>query len=280
MKIKKIGIVGFGLIGGSLGLAVKKYTSHIVYAFDKNKDVTEYIKSNNLCDGAFYKDYEKLWECDIVFIGLYPYKTIEFINENKDKFKKDAIICDLCGIKDYVLSNVDKSLRFIAAHPMAGKEVNGVYNASAELFLNASFLVCVNENTDMEALDEICKIAKKVGFLKVVKTDGLNHDKMIAFTSQLPHVLSVAYVMQDAFKKCDGFYAGSFKDMARVAKINPYLWSELFKINKEVLTCQIDEYIDALNYIKNAVNNDDNELFKILEKSKELKEWQDENYKN
>lgn len=275
---KSIGIVGFGLIGGSLGLALKKYTSHLVYAFDTDSIVRDYVKNNNLCDGVFDVSDNKLMECDIVFIGLYPYKTVEFINENK--FKNNAIICDLCGVKDYVLSNVDKSLRFIGAHPMAGKEVNGVCNASADLFFGASFLVCVNENTDKEALKEICDIAKKTGFSKIVQTDSRNHDKMIAYTSQLPHVLSVAYVMQDSFKKCDGFYAGSFKDMARVAKINPYLWSELFKINKDVLINQIDEYIDALVQIKNSIESDNDTLFKILEKSKELKEWQDENYKN
>lgn len=280
MRIKNIGIVGFGLIGGSIGMAIKKYTSHNVYAFDNNSDTREYIINNNLCDGAFESYDSKLSECDIVFIGLYPYKTVEYINENALKFKKDAIVCDLCGVKNYIINNVDSRIKFIAAHPMAGKEVSGVYNASANLFINASFIIAVNDDTDKDALEEIKALAKKIGFGKIVETTAINHDKMITFTSQLPHVLSVAYVMQDAFKKCDGFYAGSFKDMARVAKINPYLWTELFKINKEVLADQIDEYIDTLSKIKQSVLSDNENLFKILETSKELKEWQDENYKN
>ena len=280
MMLKKIGIVGFGLIGGSLGLALKKYTSHIVYAFDNNEAVCQYILSNSLCDGAFKPDDKKLKECDIVFIGLYPYSTVEFINSSKNNFKENAIICDLCGVKKYISDNVDKSLRFIGTHPMAGKEVNGVENASSELFCNASFLITLNDNTDLKAVSEIEELAKKTGFSNIIKTNDEKHDKMITYTSQLPHILSVAYVMQDAFKKCDGYYAGSFKDMARVAKINPYLWSELFKINKEVLTNQIDEYITSLNVIKEAVNSDNEELFKILLNSKNLKEWQDENYKN
>lgn len=280
MKIKNIGIVGFGLIGGSMGLAIKKYTSHNVYAFDNSQDTVSYIKKNNLCDGVFNPCDNMLSECDIVFVGLYPKDTVEFINSNKERFKKDAIICDLCGVKDYISKNVSKSIRFVGAHPMAGKEVNGVYNASYDLFLNASFIITEDENTDKDAVSEISELARKIGFSTVVKTSSGNHDKMITFTSQLPHILSVAYVMQDAFKKCDGFYAGSFKDMARVAKINPYLWSELFKINKSVLVSQIDEYIDTLNTIKNAVSSDSCELFSILSNSKELKEWQDENYKN
>ena len=280
MKIKNIGIVGFGLIGGSMGLGIKKYTSHNVYAFDNSEETLNYIRENNLCDGCFFPDDEMLSCCDIVFIRLYPKNTVEFINSNKLRFKKDAIICDLCGVKDYISKNVDKSIRFIGAHPMAGKEVNGVFNASANLFINASFLIALDDNTDKEAVEEISNLARKIGFSKVVETSSKNHDKMITFTSQLPHIMSVAYVMQDAFKKCDGFYAGSFKDMARVAKINPNLWSELFKINKEVLTSQIDEYIDALNKIKNAVVSEGDELYNLLLNSRKLKEWQDENYKN
>lgn len=280
MNIKTVGVVGFGLIGGSVGLAVKKYTSYNVYAFDINEDVKKYIKENNLCDGVYSPDAEELSECDIVFIGLYPFKTVEFINENVKRFKKDAIICDLCGVKNYIIQNVTENIRFVAAHPMAGKEVNGVENASADLFLGASFLITENKKTDKDAIWEIEKLAIKTGFSKVVRTDSLNHDKMITFTSQLPHIASVAYVMQDGFKKCDGYYAGSFKDMARVAKINPYLWTELFKINKDVLCEQIDSYIEVLTEIKRSVLSDGDELFEILKKSKELKEWQDENYKN
>ena len=280
MNIKNIGIVGYGLIGGSMGMAIKKYTSHNVYAFDMDKKVREYALSNSLCDGAFLPDDKMLACCDIVYIGLYPYMTVDFINKNIDNFKENAIICDLCGVKSYIINSVDKKIRFVGAHPMAGKEVNGIYNACADLFENASFIITEDENTDKDAISEIEALAKKIGFSKVVKTTPINHDKMITFTSQLPHIASVAYVMQDGFKKCEGYYAGSFKDMARVAKINPYLWEELFKINKDVLSEQIDEYIKALTDIKNAVLNNDKTLFEILLKSKELKEWQDENYKD
>lgn len=280
MNIKNIGIVGYGLIGGSMGMALKKYTSHNVYAFDMDEKVREYAVKNSFCDNAFLPDSEMLGECDIVYIGLYPYMTVDFINQNVNSFKENAIICDLCGVKSYIMNNTDKKLRFIGAHPMAGKEVNGIFNASADLFEGASFIITKDENTDKDALKEIEFLAKKIGFSKVVKTNPQNHDKMITYTSQLPHIASVAYVMQDGFKKCEGYYAGSFKDMARVAKINPYLWEELFKINKEILSTQIDEYIDALTDIKNAVLSDDKTLFEILLKSKELKEWQDENYKD
>ncbi len=280
MNLMKIGVIGYGLIGGSMGLALKKYTSHIVYAFEKSQRVRDYVVKNALADEVFSPDSEKIRECDIVFIGLYPKKAIEFINENKDKFKENAIICDLCGVKQYILENIPETLRFIGAHPMAGKEVGGIENADCDLFLNASFLITVNDFTDREALDIIRILAEKVGFSQIVETTPENHDKMITFTSQLPHILSVAYVLQDSFKKCDGFYAGSFKDMSRVAKINPTLWEELFKINKDVLTEQIDEYTKMLNKIKEAVSKEDNELFETLVKSSKLKEWQDENYKN
>ena len=280
MRIKNIGVVGFGLIGGSMGLAIKKYTSHNVYAFDIDPEVRKYVTENNMCDGVFSPTDKMLKECDIVFIGLYPYKTVEFINENIDNFKENAIVCDLCGVKSYINNNVSSKVRFVGAHPMAGKEVNGAVNASPDLYLGASFLITETDATDKEAVEEIKNIAIKTGFSKVVKTTPDNHDRMITFTSQLPHIISVAYVMQKAFKECDGYYAGSFKDMARVAKINPDLWTELFKINKEILCEQIDSYIDTLNEIKDAALSDDNRLYDILLNSKELKEWQDENYTN
>lgn len=280
MSLMKIGVVGYGLIGGSMGLALKKYTSHTVYAFEKSREVIAYIEKNSLADGAFLPESEKISECDIIFIGLYPGKTVDFIKENKERFKDNAIICDLCGVKKYVVENIPENIRFIGAHPMAGKEVNGIENADCDLFLNASFLITVDKSTDEEALKIIKGLAIKVGFFKVVETTPENHDRMITFTSQLPHILSVAYVLQDAFKKCDGFYAGSFKDMARVAKINPNLWEELFKINKGILTEQLDEYVNTLLNIKGMILQEDKELYKTLVKSRELKEWQDENYKN
>ncbi len=285
MKIetKVIGIVGYGLIGGSIGLALKKYTDNYVIAIDNNEDVLNYIEKNKMADEVSFVTNETLRKCDVIFIGLYPEDILSFVNENIYNFKENSIVVDLCGIKQFILNKIktlkDIKFRFIGGHPMAGKEKSGVKSADADLYKGASFIITLAEDTDFESVEYIKYLMRKIGFTKIVETNDSNHDKMIAYTSQLPHVMSVAYILQDAHNKCDGFYAGSFKDMTRVADINASLWTQLFKNNKEVLTFQIDEYIKSLEQIRDFVNSDGNELNKLLEKSKKLKEWQDENYK-
>lgn len=281
IEVKKIGVVGYGLIGGSLGLALKKYTDNYVIAIDNNNDVLDFVSKNSLADEVSQVNCETLQKCDVVFIGLYPEDILSFMDNYSNCLKKDALVVDLCGIKQFVVQRYGnlKNIKFIGAHPMAGKEKNGITVADADLYKGASFLLTPTDSVDDEDLDYIKYLAKKVGFEKIVVTTAQNHDKMITYTSQLPHIMSVAYIMQEAHGKCDGYYAGSFKDMTRVADINSRLWTQLFKNNRETLTQQIDEYIKSLEHIKDCINSDGNELAQLLSKSKELKEWQDENYK-
>lgn len=282
-KTFTIGIVGYGLIGGSFGLGLKKYTDNYVIAIDKNKDVLDYVVKNNLADEASDVDFNVLSKCDILYIALYPEAILDFVEDYMDCFKENAIVIDLCGIKKFVVEkfghNINQKFRFLGTHPMAGKEKNGITASDADLYRGASYLITKTETTDDEALNIAIHLAKKIGFDNIIITDDENHDKMITYTSQLPHIMSVAYIMQNAHDKCFGYYAGSFKDMTRVADINSPLWTQLFKHNKEILTSQIDEYIEALNTIKKSINEDDDSLLNILYNSKKKKEWQDENYK-
>lgn len=282
-EVKTIGVVGYGLIGGSLGLALKKYTDNYVIAIDKNTETLDYIKKNNLADEVSDVNGEILKKCDVVFIGLYPEDILNFMDEHSRNFKNDAIVVDLCGIKQFVVGRYgnlkDAKFKFIGAHPMAGKEKSGITVADADLYKGASFLLTPTDIVDDKDLEYVKYLAKKVGFEKIVVTTDENHDKMITYTSQLPHIMSVAYVLQDCHSKCDGYYAGSFKDMTRVADINSALWTQLFKNNKVTLTEQIDEYIKSLELIKKYINSDGDDLKELLAKSKKLKEWQDENYK-
>ena len=281
IEVKTIGIVGYGLIGGSLGLALKKYTDNHIIAIDKDNEALEYVKTHNLADEVSDVNSEILKKCDIVFIGLYPEDIISFMDKYSLEFKNGATVVDLCGIKQFVVERYSnlKNVNFIGAHPMAGKEKSGINVADADLYKGASFLITPTEETDKNALEYIIYLAKKVGFEKIVTTTDINHDKMITYTSQLPHIMSVAYILQDAHDKCDGYYAGSFKDMTRVADINSALWTQLFKNNKDTLTRQIDEYVKNLELIKDYINSDGDDLKELLSKSKKLKEWQDENYK-
>lgn len=282
-EVKTIGIVGYGLIGGSLGLALKKYTDNYIIAIDKNKNVLDYIENNKLADEVSDVTGDILQKCDVLFIGLYPEDILSFMDEFSDSFKQNSIVVDLCGIKQFIVGrygNLENAqFSFIGAHPMAGKEKNGIIVADADLYKGASFLLTPTETTNPDSLEYIKYLAKKVGFEKIVITTDENHDKMITYTSQLPHIMSVAYILQECHNKCEGYYAGSFKDMTRVADINSALWTQLFKNNKDTLTQQINEYIESLEMIKNYINSDGEELKDLLAKSKKLKEWQDENYK-
>ena len=205
-----IGIVGYGLIGGSLGIALKERTNNNIVAIDRNNDVLDYVSEHNLADEVSIPSSEIIGRCDIVFIALYPDDIVGFIKENHSYFKKDAIVVDLCGIKQYISDKIGNAyhFRYVGAHPMAGKERNGIASACGDLYNGASFLITKNDNTDEIAIKTVEELAKIVGFENVIVTDEENHDKMITYTSQLPHVMSVAYIMQEAHQKCFGYYAG------------------------------------------------------------------------
>ena len=165
IEVKNIGVVGYGLIGGSLGLALKKYTDNYVIAIDKNKETLDYIQKNNLADEISDVNAEILKKCDVVFIGLYPEDILDFMDKHSSSFKNDAIVVDLCGIKQFVVSrygNLENAhFNFIGAHPMAGKEKNGITVADADLYKGASFLLTPTDNVDFEALEYIKYLAKK-----------------------------------------------------------------------------------------------------------------------
>lgn len=275
------GIIGYGLIGGSFGIAVKRRTKNRVIAFDKNPKTREYISENNLADEVYDTDSNALEKCDIVCVALYPEATVEVINSVASRLKKGAVVVDLCGIKEYVAENLKlpAGIKFLSVHTMAGREISGIKSACENLFENASFIMCSDESTDIEAYEFMKKTASDIGFGRIIETDPETHDRIISYTSQLPHIMSVAYIMQKAHSECFGYFAGSFWDMTRVAQINPNLWTQLFKHNKDKLSGQIDEYISVLEKIRDAVNSDDGSLFEILSESEKLKEWQNENYR-
>ena len=232
----KIAVVGLGLIGGSLAKTIKKHTQHTVIGIDKDKNVLDKALSLNSID--FAGDEENLKEADLTIISLYPDIIPKFIEKNKDNFKDGSVIIDTAGTKKNLCERVSEielsNAVFVGAHPMAGKEVSGFDNSSDNLFDNASFIFTpIEEN---EKLNSFLKdFALSIGFKKTVFTTPENHDKIIAFTSQIAHVLACAYVLSPTSLNHFGFSAGSFKDVSRVAKINEELWSQLFVENSEAL---------------------------------------------
>ncbi|MBQ4150383.1 MAG: prephenate dehydrogenase/arogenate dehydrogenase family protein [Clostridia bacterium] len=261
-------ITGLGLIGGSLAKAISTRTTHHIAATDINKATIECA----LDCGAIHKIGEKddLANADIVIVALYPSATVDFIKENLDNFKKDAIIVDTCGVKNEVFDGLsaalkDKSIRFVGGHPMAGIERSGFEHSFASLFDGASMILCPEICPDKKAVQLLSELFTDIGFGKITISTSEHHDKVIAFTSQLAHIVSSAYVHGEYATEHKGFSAGSFKDMTRVARLNADMWTELFFENRENLASVCGELIDNLAKFKAALDGGDREtMHKLL----------------
>jgi prephenate dehydrogenase len=270
------GIIGLGLIGGSLAKAVKENTNYKVLAYDKNQSVNLQAKLEGASDGILTP--EKLKECDFVLIALYPKAVTAYIKENAGNFKKGAIVVDAAGIKRSVCGFADKAAKkhgfiFIGGHPMAGTQFSGFRNSRSNLFKNSPMLLIPCPDESIKNLEKAKKFFLEIGFGSVVFTTADEHDRRIAYTSQLAHVVSNAYVKSPAASEHKGFSAGSYKDLTRVARLNEEMWTELFLENNDNLLNEIDFLINSLTEYKNALENKDDEKLKaLLKDGRERKE--------
>ncbi len=270
-----IAIVGLGVIGGSLAKAFVKYTDHTIIGINR----TELTAKHALSDGAIHEigSPESLSKADIVYMCTYPEHIVSFVRDNLKHFKKGCIITDVCGIKTEICGRLSEicragGLQYVGSHPMAGKEQFTYDAAESELFQNASYIV-VPCGADDNSVNTIIHLAKKIGFGNIRVTTPEEHDRMIAFTSQIPHALACAYVMSPCCKNHNGFSAGSYKDVSRVANINETLWTDLFLSNRTPLSEEIEVLINNLMNIKNAIDdNDPDKLKELLKKSRLVKE--------
>ncbi|MEG2813454.1 MAG: prephenate dehydrogenase [Oscillospiraceae bacterium] len=271
-----IAIVGLGLIGGSFAKAIKKYTNHMVWGIDNNQKTIEQALKTNSIDNEI--SVNQLNQVDMTIIGLYPQLTIDFINENAKHFKKNSIVIDVSGIKEIIVSKAtnvltEYNVNFVGTHPMAGREYSGFEYSKFDLFNNASMIITPISNTSRTAVDCVANLAKEINFKQIVEVTPFEHDKVIAFTSQLAHIVSSAYIKSPTAEKEYGFSAGSFQDLTRVAKLNSSMWTSLFLNNKKALLYEINSIIDNLLLYKNAISNEDEvELRQLLQDGSEKKE--------
>ncbi len=261
-------VVGLGLIGGSFAKSLKE-KGHNVFFVDKDESVISLAKKEGL------KPLENLKDIDLTFVCLYPKKTVEFVEDNALTFKKNSVVIDVCGVKRKVCERLfavsnESGFVFIGGHPMAGTENSGFAFSRVDLFKGAS-MILTPENTLTKSLkssiiteEELKTLILSLGFGEIKITTPDNHDKMIALTSQLAHVLSSAYVKSPQALKHGGFSAGSFKDMTRVAKLNGEMWTELFLQNGEYLTKEIDGLIERLTEYSQAIKDNDKDKLKNL----------------
>ena len=275
----KIGVVGLGLIGGSLVKAIKAYTKHQVYAFDIKKDTVDFAKCMNIVDKSL--DENTVGECDYILISVYPGAAIEWLKNNSSKINKGSIVIDCCGIKQSICAEAFEiankfGFTFIGGHPMAGYQKSGFKYSKENLYKGASMILVPQKPLEINMLAEITAFFKSLGFFSITVTDAETHDKNIAFTSQLAHVVSNAYVKSPRAMVHKGFSAGSYKDLTRVAYLNEDMWTELFMDNKKFLKEEIDSLIYELQKYSIALeNNDWDKLKELLKEGKERKELVD-----
>ena len=271
----KIAIVGLGIIGGSYCKALKAHTTHTVIGINRTQSVAQKALQVGAID--IIGTPETLHEADIIILCMYPQACVDFLRENGRYIRSDAVVTDAAGIKTALCPQLKElseefGFTYVGSHPMAGKEKNGYAVSDGTLYEGASFIItpCGADDKSVRTLSEL---ALEIGFGRVTLSDPDEHDRMIAFTSQLPHVLACAYVLSPCCPNHKGFSAGSYRDVSRVANINSKLWSELFLENREPLLEELEELYKNLGELYHAIKRGDREgLANLLEEGHRVKQ--------
>lgn len=262
-----IAVIGLGLIGGSMAKTLKKYTPHTILGMDTDPQVIFKAKLLEAIDAELTP--ERLAICDMVLVATWPKAAVDYVTENAACIRKGATVIDLCGVKRAVCEPLfrvaqENGFLFVGGHPMAGIEYSGFDHASASLFQNASMILTPPSGLSIQVLAELKHFFRELGFARVVITTPEDHDRVIGYTSQLAHVVSSAYVKSPEAMQHHGFSAGSFRDMTRVARLNPGMWTELFLLNREPLLGELDALIGHLNEYRDALQSADAERMSAL----------------
>ncbi|MDD3346428.1 prephenate dehydrogenase [Oscillibacter sp.] len=255
-----VGIVGLGLIGGSMAKSAKARTAHTVWGIDLDKETMTMARMCGAIDGPLTE--ETLPLCDLILIAVRPGAAIEWVRSHAATISRSAIVVDLCGVKRTVVAGIapiaeQYGFSYIGGHPMAGKERGGFTSAADDLYVGSSMILTPNERTDMQLLERLKAFFLDLGFAGLTFSDPAEHDRIIAFTSQLAHIASSAYVKSPEAQKRRGFSAGSFQDMTRVARLDEDMWTELFLDDADYLTAELDELIAHLSEYADALKAKD-----------------------
>jgi len=271
----KVGVVGLGLIGGSMA-KVYKAKGHEVYGFDRDKSIVAFATMGEFLDGELNE--KNISSCDLIILALYPEAVIDYFDKNAGFISKNALVIDCCGTKKIVCERCFKiaaqhGITFVGGHPMAGKHKSGFTYSSPALFKGASMVIVPEDHNDINLLGRVRDVLEPAEFGRITVTDAEKHDSMIAFTSQMAHIVSNAFIKSPTAKGHKGFSAGSYKDLTRVAWLNEDMWTELFLENRENLLFELDVFINSLNEYKMALEGlDKNRLKELLIEGKKCKE--------
>ena len=271
----QIGIIGLGLIGGSMAKSIKARTSHTVWGADLDQETMLLARMCGAIDAPLTD--ELLPQCDLILVALCPQAAIDWISAHAAAIAKSAVVVDLCGVKRAVVEQLaplaaSYGFAYIGGHPMAGRERGGFTASSAELYEGASMILTPDKRTDMTLLEMLKSFFLDLGFASLTFSTPEEHDRIIAYTSQLAHIVSSAYIKSPEAQRRRGFSAGSFRDMTRVARLNEDMWTELFLDDADYLTQELEVLMDNLNdYLTALKNRDAQALHDLLKDGREKK---------
>ena len=271
----QIGIVGLGLIGGSFARAIKEMTDHTALAYDIDRSTILGASLVGAIDGEL--DDASLQNCDLLLLSLYPQAVVDYVTIHAAQIKPGTIVIDCCGVKRVVCEPLcalaqEYGFHFLGGHPMAGTQFWGFSHARASLFKGASMILTTDGVDDILVLETVKELFLTLGFEKLTFTTAEEHDEIIAYTSQLAHIVSNAYIKSPTAMVRKGFSAGSYRDMTRVAKLNVDMWTELFLENDDNLTKELDLLIDHLEEYRDALQSrDEAKLRQLLEDGRQTK---------
>lgn len=274
-NFRQAAIIGLGLMGGSTAKNLKTHTSITVYGHDrKEKTIADAIDQGAI-DGRLTKAH--LASCDLVVVALYPKDAVDFIIDHLNFIQKGAVVIDLCGIKRFLHDQLwqpcqQRGIHYLGAHPMAGRETSGFAHSMESLYDEASMILTPDPDLPKVVLDRVRNLCRQMGFRQIVETTPEHHDDIIAYTSQLAHVLSSAYIQNPAAGQFNGFTGGSFQDLTRVSRLNETMWGELFLRNKDMLTKHLGYLIGKLESYKQSLEQEDTAtLFQLMERGTTIK---------
>ena len=271
----KVGILGLGLIGGSLARAYS-IAGHSVLAQERDASILSFAMLAGAVDGEL--NDEAIPSCDLILLAIYPDGSARWLEEHAHQISRETLVMDCCGVKDEICRRCFPLARrfgftFVGGHPMAGSHFSGFKYSRASLFRGAPMVLVPPVFDDMELLSRVKDALSPCEFGSFSVTTAQDHDRMIAFTSQMPHILSNAYIKSPTALEHKGFSAGSYKDLTRVAWLNPQMWAELFLENRENVLRELDYYIESLRAYQEAIRQEDLvTLTTLLEEGKRRKE--------
>ena len=258
---KKILIVGLGLLGGSYAKVLKRFGFHISAITRSQSSIDFALREGLIDEGSVEVDPRLVGEADLVIFALYPHIFVEWIETNQHLFKSGALITDVTGVKGSIVYKIQEMLRpdveFIAAHPMAGREVSGVENSTDKIFNGANYIVTPTEKNTPDAIETCMELGRLLGFSNVTTLSPEEHDEMIGFLSQLTHCIAITLMTCNDKEHMEKFTGDSFRDLTRIARINDLMWSELFVANKAALLEQMNLFLNKFNELKTMLETED-----------------------